>query len=169
MLSMVLDEIPDNPNDLTTPLLMSADIANMSVRQKMLQELQDNRESVLQLEQLHQQEIARWKEMLECAKVERKNERSQLQQKINSLQKELEASKRKMKSMGRDHMTLMERTREAEQVAQKIEVDSIQNKMALNHEQVVNKLKKAHKAEVIKLQQLLKVYDKHRVYVYNHY
>lgn len=28
-------------------------------------------------------------------------------------------------------MTLMERTREAEQVAQKIEVDSIQNKMAL--------------------------------------
>ena len=84
---MVLDEIPDNPNDLTTPLLMSADIANMSVRQKMLQELQNNRESVLQLEQLHQQEIARWKEMLECAKVERRNERSQLQQKINSLQK----------------------------------------------------------------------------------
>ena len=38
-----------------------------------------------------------------------------------------------------------------------------------NHEQVVNKLKKAHKAEVIKLQQLLKVYDKHRVYVYSHY
>ena len=33
--------------------------------------------------------------------------------------------------MERDHTVLLERTKEAEQVAQKIEVDSIQNKMAL--------------------------------------
>ena len=33
--------------------------------------------------------------------------------------------------MERDHTVLLERTKEAEQVAQKIEVDSIQDKMAL--------------------------------------
>ena len=33
--------------------------------------------------------------------------------------------------MERDHSVLLERNKEAEQVAQKIEVDSIQNKMAL--------------------------------------
>lgn len=36
-----------------------------------------------------------------------------------------------MKNMGRDHVVLIERTKEAEQVAQKIEVDSIQSKMLL--------------------------------------
>ena len=81
---MVLDEIPDS---MITPPLMSADIAHMSVRQKMLQELEDSRESVLQMERVHQQEIAKLKEMLECAKVERRNERSLLQQKITSLHK----------------------------------------------------------------------------------
>ena len=85
--------------------------------------------------------------------------------------------------MERDHNVLLERTKEAEQVAQKIEIDSIQNKMALvswdhvmlescdvgimwdvvlywfqqDHEQDVNKLKKAHKGEMIKLQHMLKV------------
>lgn len=153
---MVLDEIPDYPSNSATPLLTSVEIANMSVRQKMQQELQNSRESVLQMEQLHQQEITGLKEMLEAAKIERRNERNQLQQKINSLQKELEASKRKMKNMGRDHVVLIERTKEAEQVAQKIEVDSIQSKMLLGHEQDINKLKKIHKTEMIKLQQLLK-------------
>ena len=86
LLSMVLDEIPDYP---ATPLLMSVDIANMSARQKMQQELQSSRESVLQMEQLHQQEIAKLKELLEAVKIERRNEQSQLQQKINSLQKVL--------------------------------------------------------------------------------
>lgn len=86
---MVLDEIPDNPNNSATPILMSADIAHMSVRQKMQQELQNSRESVLQMEQLHQQEVTRLKEMLESVKSERRSERSQLQQKINSLQKVL--------------------------------------------------------------------------------
>lgn len=33
--------------------------------------------------------------------------------------------------MGRDHVTLLEKTKEAEQVAQKIEVDTIQSKMTL--------------------------------------
>lgn len=33
--------------------------------------------------------------------------------------------------MERDHVVLLERTKEAEQAAQKIEVDNIQNKMAL--------------------------------------
>ena len=81
---MVLDEIPDN---LTTPPLMSSDIAHMSVRQKMLQELENSRESVFQMERVHQEEVTKLKEMLECAKVERKNERSHLQQRINSLHK----------------------------------------------------------------------------------
>ena len=36
-----------------------------------------------------------------------------------------------MKNMGRDHVMLLERTKEAEQVAQKIEVDNIQSKMLL--------------------------------------
>lgn len=86
---MVLDEIPDYPTNSAPPLLMPADIANMSVRQKMQQELQNNKESVLQMEQHHQQEIAKWKERLEAVKVEKRNERTQLQQKINSLQKVL--------------------------------------------------------------------------------
>ena len=81
---MVLDEIPDN---LTMPPLMSSDIAHMSVRQKMLQELENSRESVFQMERVHQEEVTKLKEMLECAKVERKNERSHLQQRINSLHK----------------------------------------------------------------------------------
>ena len=81
---MVLDEIPDSP---TTPPMMSSDIAHMSIRQKMLQELEDSREGVLQMERVHQQDIAKLKEMLEHAKVERRNERSHLQQKINSLHK----------------------------------------------------------------------------------
>ena len=84
---MVLDEIPDYPSNSATPLLTSMDISNMSVRQKMQQELQNSRESVLQMEQLHQQEVARLKEMLEAVKIERRNQRNQLQQKINSLQK----------------------------------------------------------------------------------
>ena len=89
LLSMVLDEIPDYPSNSATPLLTSVEIANMSVQQKMQQELQNSRESVLQMEQIHQQEITRLKEMLEAAKIERRNERNQLQQKINSLQKVL--------------------------------------------------------------------------------
>ena len=84
---MVLDEIPDYPSNSAKPLLRSADIVNLSVRQKMQQELQNSRESVLQMEQLHQQDIAKLKEMLEAVKSERRSERSQLQQKINSLQK----------------------------------------------------------------------------------
>ena len=36
-----------------------------------------------------------------------------------------------MKNMGRDHAVLIERTKEAEQVAQKIGIDNIQNKMLL--------------------------------------
>ena len=89
LLSMVLDEIPDYPSNSATPLLRSADIVNLSARQRMQQELQNSRESVLQMEQLHQQDIAKLKETLEAVKTERRNERGQLQQKINSLQKVL--------------------------------------------------------------------------------
>jgi len=89
LLSLVLDEIPDYPSNSATPLLMSADIANMTVRQKMQQELQNSRESVLQMERLHQQEVTKLKEILEAIKAERRSECSQLQQKINTLQKVL--------------------------------------------------------------------------------
>jgi len=65
----------------------SADIANMLVRQKMQQELQNTRESIVQLEQAHQQEMAKLNQMLEEVKLDRKNDRNQLQQKINTLQK----------------------------------------------------------------------------------
>lgn len=65
----------------------SADIANMLVRQKMQQELENARESILQLEQAHQQEVAKLNEILEEVKLERKNDRNQLQQKISMLQK----------------------------------------------------------------------------------
>ena len=84
---MVLDEIPDYPSDSAPPILMPVEIAHMSVRQKMQQELQNSREGVLHMEQLHQQQVMELKEMLETAKIERRNERSQLQQKINLLQK----------------------------------------------------------------------------------
>ena len=36
-----------------------------------------------------------------------------------------------MKNMGRDHVILLERSKEAEQAAQRIEVDNIQNKMIM--------------------------------------
>lgn len=65
----------------------SADIANMLVRQKMQQELENTKESILQLEQAHQQEVVKLNEMLEAVKLERKNNRNQLQQKISTLQK----------------------------------------------------------------------------------
>jgi len=36
-----------------------------------------------------------------------------------------------MKNMDRDHVTLIEKTKEAEHVAQKMEVDNIQSKMSI--------------------------------------
>jgi len=86
----VLDEIPDLPShahSTVPPMPSSADIANMLVRQKMQQELENARESILQLEQAHQQEVAKLNEILEEVKLERKNDRNQLQQKISMLQK----------------------------------------------------------------------------------
>jgi len=83
----VLDEIPDYGHVSTPPMPSSADIANMLVRQKMQQELENTKESILQLEQAHQQEVVKLNEMLEAVKLERKNDRNQLQQKISTLQK----------------------------------------------------------------------------------
>ena len=86
----MLDEIPDLPShahSTAPPMPSSADIANILVRQKMQQELQNTREGILQLEQAHQQEVAKLNEMLEEVKLERKNDRNQLQQKISMLQK----------------------------------------------------------------------------------
>ena len=86
----MLDEIPDLPShahSTAPPMPSSADIANMLVRQKMQQELQNTREGILQREQAHLQEVAKLNKMLEEMKLERKNDRNHLQQKISMLQK----------------------------------------------------------------------------------
>ncbi|XP_065890247.1 trichohyalin-like isoform X2 [Dysidea avara] len=159
LLSEVLDGIPDIPNhahSIAPPMPSSAEIANMLVRQKMQQELQNTRESIFQLEQTHQQEVAKLNEMLEAVKLERRNDRNQLQQKISTLQKELESAKRKTKNLSRDHNSSMERAKEASSLAHKIETESIQVKLTTEHELEVNKLKKAHRTEISELHHQLK-------------